>query len=105
MMIISVPERRSEIGLRRARGATRGRIRVQFLAEAVLLTLIDGAAGVGVGANSTATYATAKHEPVVIPALAWADAIAAAILNGAIAGLWPVLRAARISPTQALWSM
>ena len=105
IMIISVLERRSEIGLRRALGATRGHIRVQFLAEAVLLALIGGAVGVGAGALSTAIYATTKHELVVIPALAWAGGIGAAILIGAVAGLWPALRAARMSPTQALWSM
>jgi putative ABC transport system permease protein len=105
IMIISVLERRSEIGLRRALGATRGHIRVQFLAESVLLALIGGAAGVGAGALATAIYASSKHELVVIPALAWGGGIGAAILIGAIAGLWPALRAARMSPTQALWSM
>jgi putative ABC transport system permease protein len=105
IMIISVLERRSEIGLRRALGATRGHIRVQFLAEAVLLALIGGAAGVGVGALATAVYASTKHELVVIPALAWGSGIGAAILIGAVAGLWAALRAARMSPTQALWSM
>jgi putative ABC transport system permease protein len=105
IMIISVLERRSEIGLRRALGATRGHIRVQFLAEAVLLALIGGAAGVGAGALSTAVYANTKHELVVIPALAWGGGIGAAILIGAFAGLWPALRAARMSPTQALWSI
>jgi len=105
IMIISVLERRSEIGLRRALGATRGHIRTQFLAEAVLLALIGGAAGVGAGALATAVYANAKHELVVIPALAWGGGIGAAILIGAVAGLWPALRAARMSPTQALWSM
>jgi len=105
IMIISVLERRSEIGLRRALGATRGHIRVQFLAEAVLLALIGGAFGVGAGALSTAIYASTKHELVVIPALAWGGGMGAAILIGAIAGLWPALRAARMSPTQALWSM
>jgi putative ABC transport system permease protein len=105
IMIISVLERRSEIGLRRALGATRGHIRVQFLAEAVLLALIGGAVGVGAGALATAVYANAKHELVVIPALAWGGGIGAAVLIGAVAGLWPALRAARMSPTQALWSM
>ena len=105
IMIISVLERRSEIGLRRALGATKGHIRVQFLAEAVLLALIGGAVGVGVGALATAIYANTKHELVVIPTQAWAGGIGAAILIGAIAGLWPALRAARMSPTQALWSM
>jgi putative ABC transport system permease protein len=105
IMIISVLERRSEIGLRRALGATKGHIRVQFLAEAVLLALVGGAVGVGAGALATAVYANSKHELVVIPALAWAGGIGAAILIGAVAGLWPALRAARMSPTQALWSM
>jgi putative ABC transport system permease protein len=105
IMIISVLERRSEIGLRRALGATKGHIRVQFLAEAVLLALIGGAAGVGAGALSTAIYASTKHELVVIPTLAWAGGLGAAVVIGAVAGLWPALRAARLSPTRALWSI
>jgi putative ABC transport system permease protein len=105
IMIISVLERRSEIGLRRALGATRGHIRVQFLSEAVLLALIGGVVGVGAGALSTVIYASTKHELVVIPAVAWGGGMGAAILIGAVAGLWPALRAARMSPTQALWSM
>jgi putative ABC transport system permease protein len=105
IMVISVLERRSEIGLRRALGATKGHIRVQFLLEAVLLALIGGTAGVAAGALSTAVYASSKSETVVIPAFAWAGGITAAILIGAIAGLWPALRAARMSPTEALWSM
>jgi putative ABC transport system permease protein len=105
IMIISVLERRSEIGLRRALGATKGDIRVQFLAEAVLLGSIGGAAGVGAGALSTAIYASAKHELVVIPPEAWAGGLAAALLIGALAGLLPAIRAARLSPTQALWSI
>jgi putative ABC transport system permease protein len=105
IMIISVLERRSEIGLRRALGATKGHIRVQFLVEAVLLTLVGGAIGVGAGAATTAVYASTKHELVVIPPLAWGGGIGAAILIGAAAGLWPALRAARMSPTQALWTI
>ena len=105
IMIISVLERGSEIGLRRALGATRGHIRVQFLTEAVLLAFTGGAVGVGAGALATSIYASTKHELVVIPALAWAGGIGAAVVIGAVAGLWPALRAARMSPTQALWSM
>jgi putative ABC transport system permease protein len=105
IMIISVLERRSEIGLRRALGATRGHIRVQFLTEAVLLAFVGGAVGVSAGALSTVAYASTKHELVVIPVPAWGGGMGAALLIGAVAGLWPALRAARMSPTQALWSM
>jgi putative ABC transport system permease protein len=105
IMVISVLERRSEIGLRRALGATRGQIRAQFLAEAILLSLAGGAAGVAVGAVATAVYAHAKGWAVVIPPSAWAGGLAAALLIGALAGLLPAIRAARLSPTQALWSI
>ena len=105
IMVISVLERRSEIGLRRALGATKGDIRTQFLSEAMLLALLGGAAGVVLGAISTAVYASAKHWAIVVPVLAWAGGIGAAIVIGAIAGLWPALRAARLSPTEALWSL
>jgi putative ABC transport system permease protein len=102
IMIISVLERRSEIGLRRALGATRGQIRAQFLTEAVLLAVCGGAAGVLLGALATVVYAATKGWSVVIPTEAWAGGIAAALLIGAIAGLLPALRAARLSPTEAL---
>ena len=105
IMVISVLERRSEIGLRRALGATRGQIRAQFLAEAILLSLAGGAAGVVTGAAATAIYAHAHGEAVVIPPGAWAGGLAAALLIGAAAGLLPAIRAARLSPTQALWSI
>ena len=102
IMIISVLERRSEIGLRRALGATKAQIRTQFLAESVLLALIGGAAGVLGGAVATAVYAAAKGWAVVVPAEAWAGGIVSAILIGAVAGLMPAVRASRMSPTAAL---
>ena len=105
IMVISVLERRSEIGLRRALGATRGQIRAQFLAEAVLLSLAGGITGVIAGVAATAAYARVHGETVVIPAQAWAGGLAAALLIGALAGLLPAIRAARLSPTQALWSI
>jgi putative ABC transport system permease protein len=105
IMVIAVLERRSEIGLRRALGATRGHIRVQFLAEAVALALLGGVAGVLAGAAATAVYAHNKGWATVIPAQAWAGGLAAALLIGALAGLLPAIRAARLSPTQALWSL
>jgi putative ABC transport system permease protein len=102
IMLISVLERRSEIGLRRSLGATKGQIRTQFLAEAILLSLLGGAAGVTAGAISTGVYASTRHWTAVVPASAWAGGLAAAILIGAIAGLLPAIRAARMSPTEAL---
>jgi putative ABC transport system permease protein len=102
IMIISVLERRSEIGLRRALGATKAQIRTQFLAEAILLGLAGGAIGVATGALATFIYAHSKHWSVVIPTEAWAGGLAAAITIGAIAGLLPAIRAARLSPTEAL---
>jgi putative ABC transport system permease protein len=105
IMVISVLERRQEIGLRRALGATRGQVRVQFLAEAVMLSLGGGAAGVLAGAAATALYARAHGEAVVIPPGAWAGGLGAAVAIGALAGLLPAIRAARLSPTRALWSI
>jgi putative ABC transport system permease protein len=105
IMVISVLERRSEIGLRRALGATKAHIRTQFLSEAMLLALLGGALGVAAGSAATAVYATTKHWAIVVPTLAWAGGLTAALLIGALAGLLPALRAARMSPTQALWSI
>ena len=105
IMVISVLERRQEIGLRRALGATRGQIRIQFLAEAILLSLTGGAAGVVIGAVVTAIYARSHSELLVIPAQAWAGGLIAAVVIGALAGLLPAIRAARMSPTRALWSL
>jgi putative ABC transport system permease protein len=105
IMIISVLERRSEIGLRRALGATKRQIRTQFLSEAVLLGLLGGAVGVALGAAATAVYAHTKHWATIIPPEALAGGIAASLIIGAVAGLIPAVRAARLSPTQALWSV
>jgi putative ABC transport system permease protein len=102
-MIISVLERRGEIGLRRALGAAKGHIRAQFLAEAMLLAVLGGAFGVCAGAAATAIYAHTQHWATVIPTLAWAGGLTAALLIGALAGLLPAIRAARLQPTEALW--
>jgi putative ABC transport system permease protein len=102
IMIISVLERRSEIGLRRALGATKGQIRTQFLAESILLAVIGGVVGVLAGAAATAVYASSKSWAVVIPVEAWSGGIASAILIGAFAGLMPAVRASRMPPTVAL---
>jgi putative ABC transport system permease protein len=102
IMIISVLERRSEIGLRRALGATKDQIRTQFLAESILLALIGGVVGVLAGIVATAVYASTKHWAIVIPFEAWAGGIASAVLIGAFAGLMPAVRASRLPPTVAL---
>ena len=102
IMLIGVLERRSEIGLRRSLGATKGNIRNQFLSEAILLAIIGGAVGVTAGVISTVVYAMTKHWQVSIPTTAWAGGLAAAVVIGAIAGLLPAIRAARLSPTEAL---
>jgi putative ABC transport system permease protein len=102
IMVISVLERRSEIGLRRALGATKANIRAQFLSEAILLSLLGGAVGVGGGALATVIYASTKRWAIDVPPVAWIGGFGAAIVIGAVAGLLPALRAARLSPTDAL---
>ena len=102
IMVISVLERRGEIGLRRALGATKRHISVQFLAESALLAAIGGVAGLALGAGATEVYAVGKHEPFVVPAYALIAAPAAGFMIGALAGLYPAMKAARLSPTEAL---
>jgi len=101
-MVISVLERRGEIGLRRALGATRGQIRIQFLAESLLMSGFGGGAGVLLGSGVTAAYASLQGWPTVVPAWFVGGAVAAALLIGALAGLYPAVRAARLAPTEAL---
>lgn len=101
-MVVSVLERRTEVGLRRALGATRNQVRAQFLTEAVLLAALGGGAGVVVGALATAVYARTKGWPVVVPPEAWLGGVGAAVLIGALAGLAPAVRAARLPPAVAL---
>jgi putative ABC transport system permease protein len=101
-MVISVLERRAEIGLRRSLGATRGQIRLQFLAESLLLSALGGVGGVLLGIAVTAGYAAYQAWPTIVPAWATAGALAATVLIGGVAGLYPAIRAARLSPTEAL---
>jgi putative ABC transport system permease protein len=101
-MVISVLERRAEIGLRRSLGATRGQIRFQFLAESLLLSALGGLGGVLLGIAVTTGYAAYQAWPAVVPAWATTGALAATALIGGLAGLYPAIRAARMSPTEAL---
>ena len=102
VMVISVLERRSEIGLRRALGARRRHVAAQFACESLLLALAGGAVGVALGALVTAGYARSQDWATVVPLLALAGGLGAAVAIGAVAGCYPALRAARLSPTEAL---
>jgi putative ABC transport system permease protein len=102
VMVISVLERRGEIGLRRALGATRRHITVQFLGESLLLSTIGGVGGVLLGAAVTAAYASFQGWDVLVPGVAIIGGITAALAIGAVAGLYPAMRAAKVSPTEAL---
>ena len=102
IMVISVLERRGEIGLRRALGATRRHVALQFLSEALLLGVIGGTGGVMLGVLVTAIYASIKGWTMLVPPLAMIGGIVAALLISGIAGLYPAIRAARLSPTEAL---
>ena len=103
-MIVSVLERRREIGLRRALGATRADIRRQFLTEAIILSALGGLVGTLAGIVGSIGYAAVRGWPVVVPVPAAAAGAAGAVLIGAIAGLYPAIRASRLSPTEALGS-
>ncbi len=102
VMVISVLERRREIGLRRALGATKRHIRLQFLTEALFLAVFGGIGGVLLGALATAGYSLSQDLPVVVPASAILYGVGSALAIGVIAGVYPAIRAARLSPTEAL---
>ncbi|MBG0830330.1 ABC transporter permease [Planomonospora sp. ID67723] len=101
-MVISVLERRREIGLRRSLGATRGQVRVQFLAESLLLSALGGVTGAVLGALATVGYALSRDWPPVVPPWAIGGAVGATLVIGTLAGIYPAMRAARLSPTVAL---
>jgi putative ABC transport system permease protein len=102
IMVISVLERRAEIGLRRALGATRRHITTQFLTESALLAALGGTAGLLLGALATLAYSIAQNEPMIIPHYALIAAPTAGLSIGMISGLYPAAKAARLSPTEAL---
>jgi putative ABC transport system permease protein len=102
IMVISVLERRGEIGLRRALGATKRHITIQFLTESALLAALGSVAGLILGAGATEVYSLAKNQPFEVPLYALVAAPASGLVIGAVAGLYPAAKAARLSPTEAL---
>jgi putative ABC transport system permease protein len=102
VMLMAVLERRSEIGLRRALGATRGHIAGQFLTEAGLLAGLGGLLGVSIGVLVAAVYAGSQGWALVVPLVALIGGPAGALGIGALAGLYPALRASATPPTEAL---
>ena len=101
-MIIAIVERRNEIGLRRALGATRRHVAMQFLAEALFLSLVGGFGGVALGVAITAGQAVSQDNPVVVPPAVVAVGLVAAAVIGGVAGLYPATCVARLTPTEAL---
>ncbi|MFC0623164.1 ABC transporter permease [Kribbella deserti] len=101
-MVISVLERRKEIGLRRALGANRGQIRGQFLTESVVLCTIGGLVGTALGVAGTIGYANSQGWPVVVPAVALFAGLGASVSVGVLAGVYPAVRASLLTPTEAL---
>ncbi|HEY0531853.1 MAG TPA: ABC transporter permease [Actinoplanes sp.] len=104
-MYISVLERRREIGLRRALGANRGQVRIQFVTESIVLSALGGGAGLLTGALAVAGYATLQHWPVTIPSAAAGAGLGGALVIGVLAGAYPAVRAARLDPTESLSSV
>ena len=103
-MVVGVMERRGEIGLRRALGARGGQIAVQFLLEAVLMGFIGGIGGLIVGGLAVYGYALAQGWPVSVPFYTIVAGPSVSVLVAAVAGIYPALRAAGASPTDALRS-
>lgn len=102
VMVIAVLERRSEIGLRRALGATRRHVRIQFLLEASAISGAGGLVGIALGSAITAAFTANRGWPYAMPLLALAAALGLTVVLGAAAGIYPASRAARLQPADVV---
>jgi putative ABC transport system permease protein len=102
VLLIAVLERRTEIGVRRALGATRRHIAMQFLLEALVLGILGGATGCLAGSAITAIFATAHGWRIDLPVSVLAGAMLAGLATSALGGAYPAIRASRVAPMEAL---
>ncbi len=102
IMLVSVTERTSEIGVRRALGARRRRILAQFIVEAIMLTSIGGALGIAIGAGLAELVEVFVHVPTAVPMWAVAFSMLAAGGVGLVFGIYPAYRASRLDPVEAM---
>jgi macrolide transport system ATP-binding/permease protein len=102
IMLVSVKERTKEIGLRKAIGARRRDILLQFLVEAVLLTFIGGVTGIILGVSVSLLLSAAAGWPVVVSFYGIIGAALFTIIMGIVFGIWPAMQASRLNPIEAL---
>ena len=102
VMVMSVLERRMEIGVRRSIGATRREIRYQFLLESIVLSGIGGLVGVMLGSLITLAYTNYTNIVFSIPVWQILGAVVLALLIGAISGVYPAIKASKIQPAEAV---
>ena len=102
IMLVSVTERTSEIGLKKALGARKRRIRLQFLTEAAVLTSLGGIIGVASGIGLAELISNMMQVPVAIDVTAILISVVFSTLIGVVFGLLPAIKAANMNPIEAL---
>ncbi len=102
ILLVSVKERTREIGIRRALGARRSTILLQFLCEAVMVSLVGGLLGIALGAGAAAILDAVTPLPAAVDPRVVAGGVLGSFLLGVIFGLWPAMSAAFLHPIEAL---